>query len=394
MLDLNTLKTALKPLSEMGRDEFTFDVDGMSITLRPLLPLEEVAVQRYSASILDDIQEREGLDTNDNMSRAAAMDYFDRFRIEIIANAIVQVGDLNLRDEKHIATGEILENGTPVQVPRGIAMRGIVQEWSRAMLTVCFARYGDLVQKIADEADKIARTTLPDLDAEIERVEARLASLKQDRETRAKGDPSVTASQITNLVNAGKALEAEADSALSRVEDELELQEAMKERKAARRPQQRKAEPAPTQAVEPAPAPTPPAPAPPQERKSVIPSASPPPSSFPSSGGTHVPGEVMSSFGDGDDPEVLAAEELRIMEARRQAALARHAAQEQEARDPFREAVEVASPEKGVEAYRLPKEELTPRGRASAPSPKKGRKGKGKGKGPQSTENPHFKPSR
>lgn len=100
----------------------------------------------------------------------------------------------------------------------------------------------------------------------------------------------------------------------------------------------------------------------------------------------------MSSFGDGDDPEVLAAEELRILEARRQAALARHTAHEQEARDPFREAVEVASPEKGVEAYRLPKEELTPRGRASAPSPKKGRKGKGKG--PQSTENPNFKPPR
>ncbi len=80
------------------------------------------------------------------------------------------------------------------------------------------------------------------------------------------------------------------------------------------------------------------------------------------------------------------------MEARRQAALAAQSAAT-EARDPFREAVEVASPEQGVEAYRLPKEELTPRGRASAPSPKKGGR-KSKSKGPKSTENPNFKPSR
>ena len=168
MLDLSTLKKALAPLSKMGRDEFTFEVDDMKVTLRPLLPLEEVAVQRFASSVLDDIQAQEGLSNNDNMSRAAAMDYFDRFRIEIIANSIVQVDDFDLREEKYVLTGETLENGTPVQVPRGIAMRGIVQEWSRAMITICFARYGDLVQKIADKADEIAQTTLPDLDAEID----------------------------------------------------------------------------------------------------------------------------------------------------------------------------------------------------------------------------------
>ena len=405
MLDLNTLKNALKPLSEMGREEFTFEVDDISVTLRPLLPLEEVQVQRYAASVLEDIQAQEGLSSSDNMSRAAAMDYFDRFRIEIIANAIVQVNDLDLRNEKYIATGETLENGTPVQVPRGIAMRGIVQEWSRAMITVCFTRYGDLVQKIADEADKIAQTTLPDLDAEIERVEARLKTLKQDRETRAKGDPSITAHQITKLVEAGKALEEQSETAAMRAEAEAIL--ARERREAAIRdpeqqgkPIEEPAEPVVEQKAAPEPSVeeqvvVPEAPVVHREqRKSVIPQSSPPPSAFPSSSGTPVPGEMMSSFGDGDNPQVLAAEEARIMEARRQAALAAQSAAT-EARDPFREAVEVASPEQGVEAYRLPKEELTPRGRESAPSPKKGaRKGKGKGKGPRSTENPNFKPSR
>ena len=403
MLDLNTLKNALKPLSEMGREEFTFEVDDISVTLRPLLPLEEVQVQRYAASVLEDIQAQEGLSSSDNMSRAAAMDYFDRFRIEIIANAIVQVNDLDLRNEKYIATGETLENGTPVQVPRGIAMRGIVQEWSRAMITVCFTRYGDLVQKIADEADKIAQTTLPDLDAEIERVEARLKTLKQDRETRAKGDPSITAHQITKLVEAGKALEEQSETAAMRAEAEAIL--ARERREAAIRdpeqqgkPIEEPAEPVVEQKAAPEPSVeeqvvVPEAPVVHREqRKSVIPQSSP---------AVRVPLVERHSCPRRDDvvlrrwePTGPRCRGSRIMEARRQAALAAQSAAT-EARDPFREAVEVASPEQGVEAYRLPKEELTPRGRESAPSPKKGaRKGKGKGKGPRSTENPNFKPSR
>lgn len=368
MLDLSTLKAALAPLSKMGRDEFVFEaMDGMQVTLRPLLPLEEVAVQRYAASVLDDIQAQEGLDNNDNMSRAAAMDYFDRFRIEIISNAIVQVGDLDIREVEYIATGETLENGTPVQVPRGIAMRGIVQGWSRAMITVCFTRYGDLVQKIADIADEIAKTTLPDLDAEIQRVETRLASLKEDRATRAKGDPSITAQQITNLVSAGKALEQEVEAATEHAEELAMRQQAERE--------PRQQPPAPQAKASPAP-----------QRSPVIPPASPPPSAFPASPGTQIPGEVMSSFGDGDDPEVLAAEELRIMEARRQAALARHNA-EQEPRDPMRNAVKVGDVG-GVETYRLPKEEVTPRGRSNQPKERVAEEAS------TSTENPYFKPSR
>lgn len=393
MLDLSTLKKALAPLSKMGRDEFTFEVDDMKVTLRPLLPLEEVAVQRFASSVLDDIQAQEGLDSNDNMSRAAAMDYFDRFRIEIIANSIVQVDDFDLREEKYVLTGETLENGTPVQVPRGIAMRGIVQEWSRAMITICFTRYGDLVQKIADKADEIAQTTMPDLDAEIERVTARLAALRKDRATRAKGDPSVTAQQITNLVKAGQALEVEANEALIRSEAEgiLAKDRMEEEKKRGRNPenQGKSATPAAQEEggeVET----TPEAPVVQGARKSVIPQSSPPPSSFPTSTGTQVPGEVMSSFGDGDDPEVVAAEEARIMEARRRAAQAAQVAATEEPRDPLRDAVQVGSVD-GVDAYRLPKEEVSPRGRKSAPKKKKGRKTK---KGPQSTENPHFKPSR
>jgi hypothetical protein len=350
MLDLNALKEALKPLASYGRDEMTFQVGGMDVTIRPLLPMEEVAVQRYAASVLDEIQSQEGLTNEDQMSRAAALDYFDRFRIEIVANSIVQVNNLDLRNVKTLPTGEVLENGVAVQIPRNLAMREIVMEWSRATITICFQRYGDLVQKIADAAEKIALTTLPDLEAEIERVERRLESLKQDREERAKGDPSVTTQQITKLVQAGKQLQEEAEMAVVQA-----------------RAQAARGTP---------------------ERKSVVPPTSPPPTSGPPTSGpptyktTKVqeaapanPSEFQSSFGDD-----VASEEARIRAARAAAA----AAQREEPVDTLREAKPAGSVG-GVDAYRLPSESLSPRGRS----------GSSEESDPvDSTKNPNFRSSR
>lgn len=345
MLDLNALKEALKPLASYGRDEMTFQVGGMDVTIRPLLPMEEVAVQRYAASVLDEIQNQEGLTNEDQMSRAAALDYFDRFRIEIVANSIIQVNNLDLRNVKTLPTGEVLENGVAVQIPRNLAMREIVMEWSRATITICFQRYGDLVQKIADAAEKIAQTTLPDLEAEIERVERRLESLKQEREERAKGDPSVTTQQITKLVQAGKQLQEEAEMAV-------------------------------VQARAQAASGTP-------ERKSVVPPTAPPPTSGPPTYKTTKvpeaapsdPSEFQSSFGDD-----VASEEARIRAARAAAA----AAQREEPVDTLREAKPAGSVG-GVDAYRLPSESLSPRGRAGSPEDSTP---------VDSTKNPNFRSSR
>ena len=365
MLDLSTLKQALAPLSKFGRDELTFEAGGMQITIRPLLPVEEVAVQRYAASVLDDIQAQEGLSNEDQMSRAAALDYFDRFRMEIVANSIVQVGDLDLREIKTLPTGEILDNGVAVQVPKNLAMREIVQGWSRALITVCFQRYGDLVQRIADQADKIAQTTLPDLDAEIDRVEARLKRLKDERETRAKGDPSVTTEQITKLVRAGEALEREAETAVMRAEAEIMARKAAESQQKV------------------------------IKRQPVTPPSSPPPTSGPPVYKTTPPtapapaaSSFQSSFGDGDDPDVAAAEESRIMAARRAAAAARLASESDDDIGTL-SAAQPSGEIGGVEAYRLPSENISPRGRKEASAPSRGLNPDVRG-----TTNPNFKPTR
>jgi len=369
MLDLKTLKQALAPLSEVGRDESTFEVAEMKVTVRPLLPLEEVAVQRYAASVLTDIQSREGLGDDDQMGRAAALDYFDRFRIEIIAYSIVQVDSLDLRNVKTIATGEVLDNGVAVQVKRTLAMREIVEGWSRAMITVCFSRYGELIQKIADQADKVAKTSMPDLDAEITRVTERLERLKNERDMRAAGDPSVTNQQITSLIRAGEAIERQAEAAADAVSMEaagIDLDEGA---------------PAAPEQAEPTPPPT---------RKSVVPPIVPPPTSGPPVYRTTPPPKdgapndgFQSSFGDVGDPNVRASEEARIMAARAAADAARDA--EPAPDDPLRRA-QPAGKVGGIEAYRLPSESLSPRGRDTTAEKTSG--------DPRGTENPHFKPSR
>jgi hypothetical protein len=304
----------------------------MQITICPLLPKDEVKVQRYAASVLDDIQSQEGSEVEDQMSRASALDYFDRFRIEIIANSIVQVDDLDLRAVATIPTGEYLKNGTPIQISRGLAMREIVQGWSRALITICFARYGDLVQRIADEADKIAQTTLPDLEAEIERVEKRLERLRSDLETRAKGDPSITNQQITNLINAGKALQQHSDEMSDEIHQDVKAQR--------------------------------------ESRTPVYPSSSPPPTKGPD------PAEPP--------PRDQDSQAQRIAHARKAAAEALHTA-------PYIDPLKAAKPVGqvgGVDAYRLPSADLSPRGqRSSADDQVQDRSDAG------GVRNPNFKPS-
>lgn len=333
-MDLNALKQAMAPIMQVGKKEIEFDVEGTRIVLRPLLPVEEVAVQKYAASVLDTVQRSEGLTEEDQMSRAAALDYFDRFRIEVISYSVVEVGGLSLRGVESVETGEFLDNGTPVRMPRFMAMRGIVEQWSRAMITICFAKYGDMVRSIAEEAEKMVEKSQADMEAEIERLEERLSNLKSERETRAAGDPSITSKQIDNLVKAGKAISEQIKAA----KNEVEMQE--------------------------------------NYRKPVYPDSSPPPTAGP---------EPVGSFFDPTVEEVGEQNPNLLDEANRLAEARRSALREQ---DLVSQATPIGEID-GVEAYRLPSVDMSPRGKKSAKSAALDKKNPKEG-----TENPNFKPPR
>jgi hypothetical protein len=342
-MDLSTLQSVLEPLSKVGKDERSFEVEGCTVVLRPLLPHEEVAVQRYAVRAIgqDEKPMDQGDDEEAGMTRAEALDYFDRFRIEVVAHAIVEIGGTNLRDVEFVATGETTSTGTPVKIRRGEAVREIIRSsWSRAMITSAFTQYGELIETLARQADEIARRSDIDLEAEIERVEERLEVLKEERTKRAAGDPSITNSQIQDLVTVGENQEKAVQRAVQK-SDEIEQARRGKTRPPVR--PEVPSEPAQT-AQEPVqePAQAAPEPAPPQTAPIPI-------------------SEVVSSFEDPEDPEVMAAEQARIMEARRKTQQAHRDRLEQGASEAL--ATPHQSPVVGVEAYRMPAEEISPRGR-------------------------------
>jgi hypothetical protein len=359
-MDLNALKQALAPLREVGKEEMVFDIEGTRVVLRPLLPLEEVAVQRYAASVLDQVQKQEGLSEDDQMSRAAALDYFDRFRIEIISHAVVQVNDTDLREVRTIPTGEFLNNGVAIQMPKNLAMRSIVSEWSRAMITICFAKYGELIQKISDKAEKLTEKSVSDIDAEIERVRGKLERLNSDKKNRAAGDPNITRNQINSLLEAGEAIKRQTEEASREVREQAEEEEIDRLKNRVSQEAQR------DQPL----------------RTPVYPKQAPPPTAGYSGAGS------MGSFFDPTEEAQEGESEPPRLQTQEKIARARAAAlSDVEDKDPLSMATPVGKIG-GIDAYRLPSEEVSARGKKSnetekkEPDPNTG------------TRNPNFRPQR
>lgn len=269
-MNLEMLKKALQPLEDFGKDEINFEVSGVKVYLKPLLPKEEIACQKYATGLLESIREEVDVE-NDAMSRHAALDYFDKFRIEVISYAIVQVGDADFRKVDYIETGDLLENGAPKKISKQLAMRQlIVSSWSRAMITICFSKYGDLVVKLSEDAEKITEKTVLDLESEIDRLKQKIVRLEGEKEKRAGGDPSITMAQISNLVEVGKTMEREIEQMNKAQEEFVERQNA--ESFADYVEEKEKEQAKNTQPPEPPKKP---------ERKQVIPEEVPPPTNQP-----------------------------------------------------------------------------------------------------------------
>ena len=392
MISLDLLREAMQPLIEVGKDEIEFDAYGTTVALRPLLPKEEVLVQRASALVVEQNRRFEeslreqtgGEDTaeTDSMTRASALDYFDRFRVEIISYALVQVGALDLRGVEFIATGETLPNGNIVKVAKPVAVRPLVENWSRAMISLVFAKYGELMNTLNKTADEVVEDAPADLDAEIERLEARLTESKLERAKRAGGDPSITAEQIENFVGLGSNMEEGAKRAAA-LPSARDLSQQLREA------EQQEAAPAPSQ----------PRPRPSGPRQSVLPPTVPPPTPEPVPVKYSLPPEPpapsafdeavssTSSFG-GEDLDSLAAEEERILMARQKSAQSR-GTPSAPAKDMLSQAKPVGTVQ-GMDAYRLPTETISERGRKAAPSTQTG--GGSVNPAPADTRNPKFSP--
>lgn len=172
-LSLQDLKFAMEPLAKIGKSEMSFEVNGIAITLRSLTPEEEIEVQRYAR---DSISETvESMDITDQWR------YLDHFRAAALGYSIVQVGDLDLRNEKFVETGETLKDGTPIKIERYEAMRQMVHGWSRDMSQAVFQKWSELLYKAGQEVDNLFEFDPVDFDSEITRLEDRIRDLREKK---------------------------------------------------------------------------------------------------------------------------------------------------------------------------------------------------------------------
>lgn len=190
-IDYKALEQALAPIAEIGQGELTFDMGGTLVTMRVLIPAEELAVQRYASTALTD---EDSKDAND------AVDYLDRFRIATLAHAIVAVGTLDFRGVEFVETGDTLENGKAVKVPKHKAMQSLVGRWSRALLTRAFRKYSELTNQVDAQADKAIQFEPSDRDAEIERLEDQLKELQATKERENQKNQDIFSQKVATAV--------------------------------------------------------------------------------------------------------------------------------------------------------------------------------------------------
>lgn len=339
MLDLAALKAALAPIEKVGKDELIFEVEGHTLTLRPLLPREEVEAQRYAQESIKGDQDDQG-----KADRYAVMSYFDTFQTEVLSYALVQVDALDLRDEEYIATGEVTQAGKPTRVPRHVALRKLLSDWSRSLVAGAWTKYTELLSSIEEKAATLVEYTPSDLDAEIDRVEGRLKDLKAERERRTKGDSNLFLDQVKAINEIGqqkpRSAPQEAPVAPSPdLDTHQEVEAPVAATTASMEEEWATFDEMPTPAdlkdlEEPEPEPdladlaAAAAAAAAAPRQPVVPPSSPPPSrARPAARAPDPMPDIMDSFGDVDDNAVLAAEEARILAARARAQQERAAGQ-------------------------------------------------------------------
>lgn len=217
-LHLSALEEALTSLENVASEELTFDVGGIPVTLRVLLPKEEIAIQKYAQESISDEEE------SDN---STVMEYLDRYKWGVCSHAIVVIGNLDFRDVEYVETGEVLENGTPVKIPKHEAVRGIIEKkWGRIILNGVFKKYGELVGKVEEKSEKLIEFEPTDLDTEIERLEARLADLRNQKEEELEGKKETTLSAQIKAIENMEAAVSQGEAAIQRMENATEMEEA------------------------------------------------------------------------------------------------------------------------------------------------------------------------
>lgn len=379
-LSLKDLQAVMAPLTELGKGEATFEVNGLTITIRTLTPEEEISIQRYARGALT-----EG-DANDQIN---ALDYLDRFRAGCLGHAIVQIGGLDFRGLATVETGETLPSGVTVKVKKHEAIMQVIETWSRPMVVAVFNRFTSLMERIETNVEKSLKFDDDHIESEIARLEEKLLELKaiKNKQDVGANDPRKDTIEIAgdrpakpkagNTTEPGPTPVTWETARVNRTSDESPLSVEVAEGVSKALESDVSTVPVAAQPmVENSAAPQPPA----QPRRPVF-GDRPPVRDVPKvEDNTDPLRDVSSSLVDTSDPAVIEAENRRLMADR-----ARRTPPHQSARETA-QAIEQSGTRDGVPVFRMPTETLTrdtekPVGRTPPPVTR-------------SNTNPNFRPAK
>jgi len=172
-INLKDLQGALAQVGKIAYDEITFPAGDHEITLRPIKTWEEAEVDAFAKVAW------EGKDEDD---AAAFGDYLDRMRVGTLSHSIIVFDGLDLRDVAHIDTGELSNTGTMIQIEKHAALRDAIFEWPRQVLHRAYLKYSEMMTRVEVKAQAAIQIEVKDLDAEIVRLNGRVADLQAIKE--------------------------------------------------------------------------------------------------------------------------------------------------------------------------------------------------------------------
>ena len=303
-ITMEALEQAFAPIEAVGKGEVEFKVNGTSVTLRRLLPEEEAEAQKFAVNRVDE-------------DSANALEYIERFKLAIISYGVVAVGPLDLRDVQYVETGEKLDTGVAVKVARHIAMRKMLLKWAAPARIAMFRQYVELLNQVEDKAEELVEFAPTNLDAEIERLEERIAKLRERQAT----EKESLQSDVSKLVRAIHREETQ-NTDIPPDEDDPETTEAVVEPAPVQAPVQAPPVPGPRQSAIPqaarpvAPAPQPVVQAQPQPQPQAR--SQPNPADY--SAGMESPDSFVDMGDSGSMEDAIAAENMRMLRQRQAAA--------------------------------------------------------------------------
>jgi len=161
----NEIEDAFNDLIQIGNIEKKLTIGKIDIVLKTITPADEIEIQKVISSYRND-------DT-------LAIEFIDAFRKETLSRAIVEINGKDLRLVSIIETGEKLDNGVSIKIPKNEAILKMLDKLPRNILSHLFNELTALTEQSEKQIEQFLQVKDKDLLVEAEILENRANALKQ-----------------------------------------------------------------------------------------------------------------------------------------------------------------------------------------------------------------------